>query len=42
LVGNLQTNVPALLVCDVDLSQINDTDVGDRRLELYGEIVRPK
>jgi predicted amidohydrolase len=42
LIGQLQTNVPALLVCDVDLSKTNDTDVHDRRPELYNEISRPK
>ncbi len=42
VIAQLQTNRPAMLVCDVDLSQINDTDIGDRRPELYGEITRPK
>jgi beta-ureidopropionase len=42
LIARLQTNLPALLVCDVDLSTIKDTDIRDRRPELYGEIVRPK
>lgn len=42
LIGKLQTNLPALLVCDVDLSQVNDTDIRDRRPELYGEIAHPK
>jgi beta-ureidopropionase len=42
LIAQLQTNVPALLVCDVDLSKTNDTDVRDRRPELYNEISRPK
>jgi len=42
ITARLQTNLPALLVCDVDLSQIKDTDIRDRRPELYGEIARPK
>jgi predicted amidohydrolase len=42
IVARLQSNLPAMLVCDVDLSQINDTDIRDRRPDLYGEIIRPK
>jgi len=42
IAARLQTNLPAMLVCDVDLSQIKDTDIRDRRPELYGEIARPK
>jgi predicted amidohydrolase len=42
LTADLQTNVPAMLVCDVDLSKTNDTDINDRRPELYQEICRPK
>jgi predicted amidohydrolase len=42
IAAQLQTNVPAMLACDVDLSKINDTDIHDRRPELYGEIARPK
>lgn len=42
LVGQLETNVPAMLVCDVDLSETNDTDIRDRRPELYDAIVRSK
>ncbi len=42
LLAKLQTNVPAMLVCDVDLAQIRETDIRDRRPELYGEIGAPK
>lgn len=42
IAARLQTNLPAMLVCDVDLSQIRDTDIRDRRPELYREICRPK
>lgn len=42
LVGQLRTNVPAMLVTDVDLSKVNNTDIHDRRPELYGEIARPQ
>lgn len=42
LVGKLQTNVPALLVTDVDLSKVNDVDIQDRRPELYGPITQKK
>jgi hypothetical protein len=42
LIARLQTNLPAMLVCDVNLSKINDTDIRDRRPELYGEIAHPK
>lgn len=42
LTGKLQTNVPALLVTDVDLSKDIETDIRDRRPELYGEIAQPK
>ena len=31
-----------MLVCDVDLSKTKDTDIHDRRPELYEEITRPK
>ncbi len=41
LAAKLQSNVPGLLVCDVDLSQIRDVDIRDRRPELYQEIARP-
>ena len=42
LIGRLETNVPAMLLCDADLSKINDTDIRDRRPELYDAIVRNK
>ena len=42
IAARLQTNLPAMLVCDVDLSKTKDTDIRDRRPELYGEITRPK
>jgi len=42
IAARLQTNLPAMLVADVDLSKIIDTDIRDRRPELYGEIARPK
>ena len=42
LIGRLQTNVPDMLVSDVDLSKSNDTDIRDRRPELYGEIAHSK
>jgi len=42
LIARLQTNRPAMLVCDVDLSSGNDMDIRDRRPELYDEIARPK
>lgn len=42
LIGRLQTNVPGMLVTDVDLSKVNNTDIRARRPELYGEIARSK
>lgn len=42
IVAQMQTNLPAMLICDVDLSQIKDTDIRDRRPELYDEITRSK
>lgn len=41
-IAQIQTNVPAMLVSDVDLSKTNDRDLHDRRPELYEEITRPK
>jgi predicted amidohydrolase len=40
--AKLQTNVPGMLVCDVDLSRLRNTDINDRRPELYKELARPK
>jgi len=40
--AKLQTNVPGMLVYDVDLSRLRNTDIDDRRPELYEEIARPK
>jgi predicted amidohydrolase len=42
LSAKLQTNVPAMLVSDVDLSQVRNVDIQDRRPELYEQIARPK
>jgi predicted amidohydrolase len=43
LVAKLQSNVPSMLVYDIDLSSVTDTlQIRDRRPELYREIVRPK
>ncbi len=43
LVAKLQSNVPSMLVYDVDLSAVTNTaHIRDRRPELYGEIARPK
>jgi predicted amidohydrolase len=43
ILAKLESNVPGMLVCDVDLSLVsNDKHIRDRRPELYEEIVRPK
>jgi 5-aminopentanamidase len=43
LVAKLQSNVPSMLIFDIDLSQVTDTvHIRDRRPELYGDIARPK
>lgn len=43
IAARLQSNVPGLLVCDVDLTRVTDKHhIKDRRPELYGEIVKPK
>ncbi len=43
IVAKLQSNVPGMLVCDVDLSQVTDTNhIKDRRPELYKAITEPK
>jgi predicted amidohydrolase len=43
IVAKLQSNLPGMLVCDIDLSSVSDTlHIRDRRPELYGEIARPK
>jgi predicted amidohydrolase len=41
-VSKLQTNVPALLVTDIDLSKVNNVDIHDRRPELYSPISKAK
>src|SRR5258708_26324744 len=40
--AKLQTNIPGMLVCDVDLARLRNTDIDDRRPELYREIAKPK
>ena len=43
VLAKLQTNMPGMLVCDVDLSEVSDKrHIRDRRPELYGEIAQPK
>jgi predicted amidohydrolase len=43
IAARLQSNIPGMLVCDVDLSRVSDKNhIRDRRPELYGEIVKPK
>ena len=43
IAARLQTNLPDMLVADVDLSAVRDTNhIRDRRPELYGDIARPK
>jgi predicted amidohydrolase len=43
IVAKLQSNVPALLTCDIDLAQVSDVHhIRDRRPELYEEIARPR
>ncbi len=43
IAARLQSNVPGMLVCDVDLTRVTDKHhIKDRRPELYGEIVKPK
>jgi predicted amidohydrolase len=43
VVGKLQSNVPGMLVCDIDLSQVTDTrHIRDRRPELYKDLTLPK
>jgi len=43
LIAKLQSNVPSMLVYDIDLSTVTGTiHIRDRRPELYEEIVRPK
>ena len=42
IAAKLQTNVPSILVCEIDLSQVSDkAHIRDRRPELYEEIARP-
>ncbi len=43
VIAKLETNVPDMLVVDVDLSKVHeDRHLRDRRPELYGEIVKGK
>ena len=43
IIAKLQSNVPGILVCDVDLSRVTDTKhIRDRRPKLYEEISPPK
>jgi len=43
IAARLQSNVPGMLVCDVDLSRVSEKrHIKDRRPELYGEIVKSK
>lgn len=43
LVAKLESNVPSILVYDVDLSEVTDTvHLRDRRPDLYGDITRTK
>ncbi len=42
IAAKLQTNVPSMLVCEIDLSQVSDkAHIRDRRPELYEDIARP-
>lgn len=43
ILAKLQTNIPDMLVCDVDLSRVtSDAHIRDRRPELYRELSLPK
>lgn len=43
IVAKMQSNVPGMLVADLDLSRVTDTNhLRDRRPKLYEEIARPK
>lgn len=43
ILAKLQTNIPDMLVCDVDLSKVtSDRHIRDRRPELYKELSLPK
>lgn len=43
IVGKLQSNLPGILVSDLDLSQVTDSrHIRDRRPELYGELAAPQ
>jgi predicted amidohydrolase len=43
ILAKLQSNVPGMLICDVDLSLVTDTNhMKDRRPELYEEITKHK
>lgn len=42
IAAKLQTNVPSMLVCEIDLSQVSDkAHIRDRRPELYEDIAQP-
>jgi beta-ureidopropionase len=43
VVAKLQSNVPGMLVCDIDLSNVTNTHhIRDRRPDLYGDITKTK
>jgi predicted amidohydrolase len=43
IVAKLQSNVPSMLVCEIDLSQVSDkAHIRDRRPELYDDLGRPR
>jgi predicted amidohydrolase len=43
IIAKLQSNVPGMLVADLDLSRVTDAHhIRDRRPELYEELARPK
>jgi len=43
VIAKLQSNVPSMLVCDIDLSQVTDhRHLKDRNPALYQELARPK
>ena len=43
IVAKLQSNVPSMLVCEIDLSQVSDkAHIRDQRPELYDDLGRPR
>jgi predicted amidohydrolase len=43
IIAKMQSNVPGMLVADLDLSRVTDSNhIRDRRPQLYEEIARPK